>query len=161
MSGPLSVPPLMDEIEAGVRSRLRSRLVERGVTAYDDRELFERVRAVLQRGGDRASALRGPLPPGSLDALLLPELLSDEEEWTLEPNLRLSSHRRLLGPVILFAKRRLLLPLTRWLFEYTQTNFRRQQYFNRILIACVEELAIENARLRRDLEARPGMTSRQ
>ncbi len=85
--------------------------------------------------------------------LLLPELLGDEVEWSLEPNLRLSSHRPAAGGAILFVKRRLLLPLTRWLFEYAQENFRRQQRLNRILLACVEELAVENARLRRDLDA--------
>ena len=44
---------------------------------------------------------------------------------------------------------KLLLPLTRWLFEYSQDNFRRQDHLNRMLFACIEELAIENARLRR------------
>jgi hypothetical protein len=51
-------------------------------------------------------------------------------------------------------KRRLLLPLTRWLFEYSQENFRRQDRLNRVLFACIEELAIENARLRRALGSR-------
>ena len=49
---------------------------------------------------------------------------------------------------------RLLLPLTRWLFEYSQENFRRQDRLNRVLFACIEELAIENARLRQTLAAR-------
>ena len=35
----------------------------------------------------------------------------------------------------------MLLPLTRWLFEYSQDNFRRQHHLNRILFACIEELA--------------------
>jgi hypothetical protein len=58
-----------------------------------------------------------------------------------------------VGRVILFAKRRILLPMTRWLFEYSQENFRRQQRINAVLFACIEDLAIENARLRR--EAKP------
>ena len=52
---------------------------------------------------------------------------------------------------MLFVKRRILLPLTRWLYEYTVDNFQRQERVNRMLVACIEELAIENARLRRDL----------
>jgi hypothetical protein len=40
--------------------------------------------------------------------------------------------------------------MMRWLFEYSQENFRRQQHLNQILFACIEELALENARLRRD-----------
>ena len=55
----------------------------------------------------------------------------------------------------MFVKRRILLPLTRWLYEYTVDNFQRQERVNRMLVACIEELAIENARLRRDL-LRPG-----
>ena len=43
------------------------------------------------------------------------------------------------------------MPLTRWLYEYMLDNFERQGRLNLILLLCVEELAIENARLRRDL----------
>ena len=85
--------------------------------------------------------------------LLLPELLGDEVEWSLVPNLTLSSHRSSIGKVILLVKRHILLPLTRWLFEYSQDNFRRQERLNRILLASAEELAVENARLRADLDA--------
>ena len=35
--------------------------------------------------------------------------------------------------------------MTRWLYEYSLENFRRQQRLNLILFACIEELAIENA----------------
>jgi hypothetical protein len=138
---PVRVAALMREVDSGVRSRLRRRFVERGVRAYEDEEVFESVRSLLQHAADGRD----------LDVLLLPELLSDEVEWSLEPNLAFTSHRRVLGRVVLFFKRRLILPLTRWLFEYSQTNFKRQQRLNRILLACIEELAVENARLRRDL----------
>ena len=72
----------------------------------------------------------------------------------METHLTLSTHRPTIGRFILLAKRRLLLPLTRWLFEYSQENFRRQDRLNRVLFACIEELALENARLRRALAAR-------
>lgn len=133
----------MKQIESDVRSKIRRRLVKHGMGAYEDEQIFERVREMLHHAADGRD----------LGVLLLPELLSDEVEWSLEPNLRLSSHRPATGKAILFAKRRILLPLTRWLFEYSQTNFRRQQQLNRILLACIEELAVENARLRRDLDA--------
>ena len=55
--------------------------------------------------------------------------------------------------------RRLLLPAFRWLFEYSQSNFVRQQRVNHVLFACVQQLAIENAALRRDLERRDGRTA--
>jgi hypothetical protein len=133
----------MEQIEGNVRSALRGRLVEHGVQAYTDEQVFEHVRSLLERAADGRD----------LDALLLPELLSDDASWSLDPTLRLSSHRPSAGRAILFAKRRILLPLTRWLFDYTQENFRRQSRLNRLLLACIEELAIENARLRADLDA--------
>jgi hypothetical protein len=138
---------VMARIEADVKRALRRHLVDRGGAAeYEDSELFDRVWSVLDRAvGDR-----------NLDVLLLPELLDDSTAWRLETELRLSSHRPVLGPVILFVKRRFLLPLSRWLFEYARQNFRRQQQVNRLLFACIEELAIENARLRRELDAAAG-----
>jgi hypothetical protein len=139
----IEVAPLMNAIERDVRSRIRRRLVKQGVAAYDDEQVFDRVHALLRRAADGRN----------LDALLLPEILADEADWDLEPALKLSSHRPAAGRAILFAKQRILLPLTRWLFEYSQTNFRRQQRLNRIVLACIEELAVENARLRRDLDA--------
>ena len=142
-AGPLRVAPLMKQIESDVRSTIRRRLVKHGMPAYEDEQIFERVRALLQHAADGRD----------LDVLLLPELLEDDVEWAIDPNLKLSSHRETTGGIILFAKRRILLPLTRWLFEYSQTNFRRQQQLNRILLSCIEELAVENARLRRDVEA--------
>jgi hypothetical protein len=142
-SEPLRVGPLMKQIESDVRSKIRRRLVKHGMPAYEDEQIFERVRALLQHAADGRD----------LDVLLLPELLEDDVEWELEPNLRLSSHRQAAGGAILFAKRKILLPLTRWLFEYSQSNFRRQQRLNQILLACIEELAVENARLRKDLDA--------
>jgi hypothetical protein len=51
------------------------------------------------------------------------------------------------------AKRRIILPLTRWLYEYTHQTFRRQHRVNRTVFAILEALAIENARLRQELEA--------
>ena len=132
----------MRQIESDVRSGIRRRLVRHGMPAYEDERVFERVRSLLQHAADGRD----------LDVLLLPELLGDQVEWKLEPTLKLSSHRPAAGPVILFFKRRVVLPLTRWLFEYSQDNFKRQDHLNRILLACIEELAVENARLRADLD---------
>jgi hypothetical protein len=144
---------LMDDIERDVRSRLRRHIISRGGAAeYEDEAIFERVRAVLGRAVDERN--RG--------ALLLPELLDSDVEWELQTHLRLTTHRPVVGQpmvgrLILLVKRRLLLPMTRWVFEYSQENFRRQQRINAVLFACIEDLAIENARLRgrREGEALP------
>ena len=131
----------MREVEEKARRDRRTRLA--AVTGYDDPELFAAVDAVLHR-----ALLRGE------HALLIPHLLDDEGEWRAEMSLRISSHRPVIGPALVFVKRRLLLPLTRWLFEYSRENFRRQQRVNRLLAACIEELALENARLRQELSQR-------
>jgi hypothetical protein len=141
----LRVDAVMDEIERDVRTRLRRHLLKRGGAAeYEDEAIFDAVHAVLARAVDHRN----------LDAILLPELLESDVEWRLRTNLELTSHRPAAGRAILFVKRRLLLPLTRWLYEYSQENFRRQDHLNRVLFACIEELALENARLRRALVGR-------
>lgn len=138
----VSVAALMQQLEEEVRQARRTRLVSRGgALEYRDRDTFAAVDALLRRALDE----RDP------DALLLPEMMEDSSEWEPQLHLRLSSHRPVLGPAILFVKRRLLVPLTRWLYDYSRENFRRQARLNRTLIACIEELAIENARLRQQL----------
>jgi hypothetical protein len=140
----LRVSAVMGDIDQDVRSRLRRHLIKRGGAAdYQDEQVFESVRALLGRAVDERN----------LDALLLPELLDADVDWQLRTDLSLSSHRPQAGRVILAIKRRILLPMTRWLFEYSQDNFRRQQHLNRLLFACIEELALDNARLRRELAA--------
>ena len=133
----IRIGPLMDRIQTDVREACRRRVTEHGGAAeYADPQLFERVWSLLGHAADGRS----------LNFLLLPELL--DEDWDLKTDLRLSTHRPFLGPIILLVKQRVLLPLSRWLLEYSRENFRRQQHLNRILFACIEELAIENARLR-------------
>ena len=140
----IKVAPLMKEIERDARAAIRRRLVKHGMGAYEDEQIFDRVRETLRHAADGRD----------LNVLLLPELLADDVDWSVDPALRFSTHRPgAAGRAVLFAKRRIVLPLTRWLFEYSQANFRRQQQLNRILLACVEELAVENARLRQDFDA--------
>ena len=141
----LRVDAVMGQIERDVRTRLRRHLIKRGGAAeYEDEAIFDAVHALLARAVDERN----------LDATLLPELLDSDVDWRLNTHLTLSTHRPAIGRFILLAKRRLLLPLTRWLFEYSQENFRRQDHLNRVLFACLEELALENARLRRTIAAR-------
>ncbi len=138
------VDAVMGEIERDVRARLRRHLVKKGGAAdYQDEEIFDAVHALLARAIDERN----------LDALLLPELVDGDVDWRLQTHLTLTTHRPgLAGRCILFVKKTVLLPLTRWLFEYSQENFRRQDHLNRMLFACIEELAVENAHLRRKIE---------
>ena len=45
----------------------------------------------------------------------------------------------------------MMMPVLRWLFEYSRDNFERQRRVNMVLFACVQELAVETARLRREV----------
>jgi len=45
------------------------------------------------------------------------------------------------------------MPLLRWFYEFNRDNFERQRRINQVLFACVQELAIELAQQRRELQA--------
>jgi hypothetical protein len=143
----VSVDRLVRAIEDEVRQERRERMVARGgPDDYRDHRVYAEVERVLRRAAEREDAGTSPL--------LLPELAADDESLRLQTHLRFASHRRVTGGFLVFAKRRLLLPLTRWLYQYARDNFKRQERINRLLFACVEELAIENAKLRGELGAR-------
>jgi hypothetical protein len=143
----VSVERVMREIEDDLRRERRTRLLAKGAPPeYRDQEIYATVEGVLRR------AVEGR----DHEAILLPELFADDEAWRLQTHLKFASHRPIVGPVILLFKRRVLLPLTRWLYEYALDNFERQQRVNRILFACIEELAIENAKLRKIAERQDG-----
>lgn len=135
-----TVARLMREIEDEVREQRRQRMLARGgPDEYQDEELFGIVENVLRR------AVQGR----NLDALLVPELIDADQDWELRLPLEFRSHRPVTGPLIVFLKKKLLLPLMHWLYEYSLENFRRQRLTNKLLFASIEELALENARLRR------------
>lgn len=140
MSGmSVEVERLMREIEGDVRHLRRQRLLARGGAGeYRDAALYAHVDEVLRRAIDGRDH----------DALLVPDFLSGEADWNLSLHLKYASHRPAVGGLLIAVKRRVLLPLMRWLFEYSLENFRKQRRINTVLFACIEELAIENARLR-------------
>ncbi len=137
----LRVEPLMAELQARVRVKLRERLRRRGKDTFTDQEIFDGVEKVLRR------ALETPA-----DSLLLPELAEKPDAWRLETAIRFTSHRsRWLGNVLLGVKRRLIMPLVQWLVDFDRANFERQQALNETLLACVQALATEQAELRREV----------
>ena len=134
----------MAELHRRVRERLRSRLVEDGGSpALDDPVLFAEVDAVLRAAAGTPDTAR----------LILPELLGEPDTWRLTTSMRYHTHRGgAAGSLRIFLKRRLLMPLLRWLYEYSRDNFERQRRVNHVLFACVQELAVETALLRRELD---------
>jgi hypothetical protein len=84
--------------------------------------------------------------------LILPELLGEPNTWRLATKMSFQSHRSTgAASVVLFVKRRVLMPLLRWMYEYSRDNFERQRRTNHVLFACVQELALETALLRREV----------
>jgi len=153
LAGEVSVEAVMAELHERVRARLRERLLLQGASrAFEDPALFADVERLLRA----AASTSDP------NAVLLPEFLGDPETWRLQTSMQYQSHRD-AGPasLILFFKRRVLMPMLRWLFEYSRGNFERQRRVNQVLFACVQELAIENARLRRDVRSLGGRSSPQ
>jgi hypothetical protein len=134
-------------VQARVRERIRDRLLRHGASrAFEDPQLFADVELLLRGAADAAS-------PASL---LLPELLGDPETWRLQTSMQYRSHRAAAGGPIIFVKRRILMPVLRWLFEYSRDNFERQRRMNEVLAACIQELAIETVRLRQEVRRLSG-----
>src|SRR5262245_46267340 len=132
----------MAELQGRVRERVRAELVRHGASAaLEDPALFADIDALLRAAIERSQ-------PG---ALLLPELLGDPSTWRLETAIKYQTHRGATGAPIIFVKQRVLMPLLRWFYEFNRDNFERQRRINQVLFACVQELAIELTRLRREL----------
>lgn len=134
----------MAELQDRVRARLREELLQHGASrALEDPEVFADVERVLREAVGRTG----------VRALLLPEFLGDPAGWRIEPALSYPSHRTAMAATVIRGiKQRVLMPALRWLYEYSHDNFVRQQRVNHVLFACVQELAIQNAELRRDLQ---------
>lgn len=133
----------MAEVRARVRAEVRARLARSGVREFEDEAVFLAAEDLLARALERRDR----------QLLLLPELLDDEDDWRVNPSLRLSSHRPIAGGAIIWLKQTLLLPVTRWLYDYSRENFARQERLNFVLMACLQQLAIENVRLATRVEA--------
>jgi hypothetical protein len=140
----MHVDEVMSELQDRVRARLRDEVLQHGASrALEDPQVFADVERVLREAAGRTS----------IRALLLPEFLGDPASWRLEPALTYPSHRGALAAnMIRGVKQRVLMPILRWLFEYSHDNFVRQQRVNHVLFACVQELAIQNAELRREMD---------
>ena len=141
------VDAVMAELRGRVRERLRTQMLDHGgAPDLADAALFAEVDALLRRAADGADPAQ----------LILPELLGDPSTWRLNTAMHYQSHRGAgAASAILFLKRRLLMPVFRWLFEYSRDNFERQRRVNYVLFACVQELALETARLRAEMQRAP------
>jgi hypothetical protein len=142
VSRPLPVDDVMAEVRRRVRARLQDELARTspGSPLLDD-EIMEGVEAIVDR---IVAVRRRPSLPG----LLLPD-----EDWRAVTALRFTSHRPVAGGALVFVKRRILLPLMRWLFDYSRDNFERQAVVNEALLASVETLMVEVVTLRRQVVA--------
>lgn len=130
----------MAEVRRRVRVRLREELarVRPGAPLLEP-AVFDDVETILEG----ALAAR--------EHLLIPHVLFEGDDWVLQRGLRFESHRRQLGRAVVAVKRKILLPLVRWLFEYSSDNFARQTRVNETLLASLEALVVEVVRLRREV----------
>jgi hypothetical protein len=139
----VAIDPVIAELQGRVRERLREHLLRHGASpAFQDPALFAEVERLLHAAADA----------GDAEGLILPELLGDPETWRLETAMHYRTHRgSTAGSLIVALKRRVMMPVLRWLFEYSRDNFERQRRVNQVLFACVQELALETARLRQEV----------
>ena len=122
-------------------------LTHGGAAEYTDERVFESVERLLRRASQNQATRARCCCPSSW---------ATPAQWRLRRICASQPSARWRGPFSSVLKRRVLLPLNRWLYEFVLGNFHRQQRLNLVLISCVEELAIENARLRRDLQRLKG-----
>ena len=147
-----STDQIMAELQGRVRERVRAELVRHGASAaLEDPALFADIDTMLRAAIERSQPA----------ALLLPELLGDPSTWRLDTAIKYQTHRGAAGAPIIFVKQRLLMPLLRWFYEFNRDNFERQRRINQVLFACVQELAIELAKQRRELQALAGQSVKQ
>jgi hypothetical protein len=138
----VDVDAVMAELHGRVRERLRGQLVEGGSEAFADPAVFTDVEQVMRAAVSTPEHAR----------LILPELLGEPDTWRLTTKMAYRSHRGTgAASLILFVKQRVLMPLLRWMYEYSRDNFERQRRTNHVLFACVQELALETALLRREV----------
>lgn len=145
----MSTESVMREVRDRARADLHARMIAQGAgDDFDSRAVFDAVDELFTQA----------LAHHDHRALLLPAYF--DEAWKPALSLDFPGHRhRLTAGVIRFAKIRLVMPVVRWLFEYAQDNFRRQHRVNVALMAIVQTLAADHARLKArlaDLERRPG-----
>jgi hypothetical protein len=147
----VDVDAVMAELHGRVRERLRGQLVEAGSEAFADPAVFADVEGVMRAAVSTPEHTR----------LILPELLGEPDTWRLTTKMAYRSHRANgAASLILFIKQRVLMPLLRWLYEYSRDNFERQRRINHVLFACVQELALETALLRREVRRLSGTLPR-
>ena len=141
--GRVPVDAVMTELHGRVRERLRAQIIASGGSrAFDDPALFADVEALLHTAASTSDTTK----------LILPELLGDPDTWRLTTSMRYQSHRtKRPASLLIFLKRYVLMPVFRWLYEYSRDNFERQRRTNQVLFACVQELALETAQLRREV----------
>ena len=142
------VDAVMTELHGRVRERLRAQILASGGSAcFEDPALFADVEALLHAAAGTPDSAK----------LILPELLGEPETWRLSTSMRYQSHRA-KGPasLLIFLKRHVLMPVFRWMYEYSRDNFERQRRTNQVLFACVQELALETAILRREIRRLSG-----
>jgi hypothetical protein len=145
LAGEARVPvdAVMAELHGRVRERLRAQILASGGSPdFEDPALFADVEALLHAAAGTPESAK----------LILPELLGEPDTWRLTTSMRYQSHRA-KGPasLLIFLKRNVLMPVFRWLYEYSRDNFERQRRTNQVLFACVQELALETAILRREI----------
>lgn len=150
LAGEARVPvdAVMTELHGRVRERLRAQILASGGSSdFEDPAVFADVEALLHAAAGTPDSAK----------LILPELLGEPDTWRLTTSMRYQSHRA-KGPasLLIFLKRYVLMPVFRWLYEYSRDNFERQRRTNQVLFACVQELALETAILRREIRRLSG-----
>jgi hypothetical protein len=127
--------PNVDDIMACVQKRIEER--RKGGILYDDEIRAETGMWLTEVLIDRThedSALR--------------HYLDTIGEWRQQLHPNFSTHRGFFGRIFLWIKKKILYPPFRWIVEQGEVNAWRQDRLNLSLLDLIEELALENGRLK-------------
>ena len=127
--------PHVDDIMAFVQKRIEER--RKGGVLYDDEIRSETGLWLSEVLVDRAredSALR--------------HYLDTIGDWRQQLHPNFSTHRGFFGRIFLWIKRKILYPPFRWIVEQNEVNAWRQDRLNLSVLDLIEELAMENGRLK-------------
>ena len=132
-------PPDVDGLVSWIRAE-STRRREHGFLHVDEA-------VAIARSQLAAVALRARSKPDDAQTIL-----GDEELWRPLRHPRLRSHRRVIGPLVVWCKRHLIGPFIRWHVEFTEDNASRQAYVNQALLGLVDHLGAQTVLLERRLE---------
>lgn len=87
-----------------------------------------------------------------LDDEILKEFHRTHPQWNIQVHHRITTHRKLIGKLFVWVKSHIILPLIRFFVEFTEENFRRQNWLNFYYAHIIHNLVYEVTRMEIEMQ---------